>query len=279
MSVDYQIESTETLADTSRCRLFLELAPEYVMFAILNSDSRTFIGLQYINLDKLNTFQHLKDILSSNKWLAAHYLQTRIYYNFPETQLVPAQLYKPVLLEHYLNISFGDILNGELCIDEVPGWGVVNAYRVPVSLHQTVQSHFPHPDIQHTHTGFLQKLNRVGVPSDGDIAFVVFYERKLLLALFKNGSLHLLKNYEYETAEDVTYHLLHSFSQLKLNCETTRIIVSGLVDTQSSVYTDLQKYFLKLEFEQRPEEFSYSSSFDDYPPHFFTSLLGVALCE
>lgn len=279
MSVDYQIESPETLVDTSRCRLYVEVAPDYVLLAVLDSDSKQFVGLQYINLEKLNTFQHLKETLNGNKWLTDGYAQVCIVYNFPETLIVPTNGFEKDKATSYLDLVFGDIMKGAVLQESIADWDAVNIYRVPTSLHQVLQSHFPGATFSHSHAAFLKKLKNNYLLQDADTAFITFYERKLMLACFKNGALQLLKNFEYETAEDVNYHLLNTFNQLQMDCESTQVYVSGLVDTQSSVYTGLQKYFLKLNYEERPAAFTYSNSFDAYPPHFFTSLFGVALCE
>jgi hypothetical protein len=64
-----------------------------------------------------------------------------------------------------------------------------------------------------------------------------------------------------------------------MDCETVQISASGLLDDRSALFTELKKYFLHVALESRPDEFIYDPVFDDYPPHFFTPLFNLALCE
>jgi hypothetical protein len=121
--------------------------------------------------------------------------------------------------------------------------------------------------------------NKKHVNQAKDEMNVVFYNNKLLVNLFKNGELQLMRSFEYETSEDVAYYLLNICEQFNVDCEKLILTISGLIDDHSTMFAELEKYFLLIQLNQRPADFKYSPAFDEYPPHFFTSIFNAALCE
>ncbi|MBX2922098.1 MAG: DUF3822 family protein [Chitinophagaceae bacterium] len=279
MNAAYQIQhpENETL-DSGQCNLYVEVAAEYLLFGILDKSRNEFTDLNYYRLDKYNTFNHLKDILYGNQLLSGSYNETRIAYHFPDCLVMPYEKYDAGLKGDMLNLVYGDLHKGDILEDSIePGqWHAV--YRVPSALHQVLTAQFPRAVFCHAYTVFLRRKSAEGQLPAGDAAFLVFYEHKLLFAFFRDAKLQLIRTFEYETAEDVTFHLLNACRQLEADCEKIVLHISGLLDDHSSVYAELQKYFLQTELEQRPDSFSYTSAFDEYPAHFFTSLFGIALC-
>ena len=53
---------------------------------------------------------------------------------------------------------------------------------------------------------------------------------------------------------------------------------SGLVERDSSLFEDLQKYFLHLNFEGVEDSIKMTDELKEYPHHYFSSLLKMALC-
>lgn len=280
MNAAYHIEvPVKDLGDTDLCNLYLEIAPDHLLFAVLNNETREFVVLQYINLDKYNTLNHCKEIVYHNEWLAKLYNKVVITYNFPDSILVPEQVYEEGLNKTSLELVYGDLNKGDTFNDRLEQWGVYNVYRVPVVLHQLMNGHFPKGCFFHYTSVFLKCKKQQEVLTAGDEVELVFYPNKMFFSLFRDGRLQLVQTFEYETAEDISYHLLNTCRRFAVDCEKVSLKVSGLLDDHSSVYSELQKYFLNIQLHVRPAEFQYNAVFDEYPAHFFTSLFSTALCE
>ena len=110
-----------------------------------------------------------------------------------------------------------------------------------------------------------------------DYLSVMFYPKRLLVAVVKDKQLHLLQSYIYEAAEDVGYYLLNICEQLQIPTADTPIVLSGMVDVSSVLYTEIFKYFRQIELEKFPLE-NMEPSLQDFPPHFFSPLLKLAAC-
>jgi hypothetical protein len=274
----FQIQVTGlNLVDTSECNLYLDLAIDHLSLAVLQNGNREFLTLEYFNVDDHDSFTHIRDILYSNEMLRKTYRKVTIAYNFPESVLVPETIYHQDLSNLSLDMVYGDLRTGDCLTEKVTEWELYNTYRVPNALQQLMSQHFPYGAYWHFYSLLLKQWKLNGILED-HIAELIFYPNKMVVALFTGGELKLIQTFEYETAEDVSYYLLNMSKQFGIDCEKVKLKVKGLIDEQSSVFTELLKYFLYVELLDRPASFKYDDVFDEYPRHFFTPLFEMALC-
>ncbi|MCO5241012.1 MAG: DUF3822 family protein [Chitinophagaceae bacterium] len=280
MNVAYQIQvPVSEMKDAAQCNLYVEVAADHLLFGILDNNKHEFIALQYVNLDKYNAFNHCKELIYHNEWLARSYNKVTVVYYFPESLLVPEPLLDSGLNKSSFDLVYGDLNKGELLSDHLPGWNMYNIYRVPAVLHQLLGTHFPKGHFFHAYTLLLKRKAQTIGEAEGDEATLIFYPNKLLFALYRDGDLQIIQTFEYETAVDVAYHLLNACRWFEVDCGQVVLCISGLLDDQSSVFSELQKYFMHIKLDDRPADFTYNETFNEYPRHFFSSLFNIALCE
>ena len=106
---------------------------------------------------------------------------------------------------------------------------------------------------------------------------VIAADRFAVIVLNEKG-LRLAQTYEYQTPDDVSYHLLALCEQFGVDPEKVDLMVSGLLDEQSILYQELLKYFNKPIWEQVAGETTLDELFASYPAHYFSPLLKMALC-
>ncbi|MCC6289961.1 MAG: DUF3822 family protein [Chitinophagaceae bacterium] len=278
MSAVYQIQVPAGIPeDTSGCHLYIHIGPDHLTFAVLNTVDSGFLALQHFNLEKYNALAHCTEIITHNEWLNRFYAHITVVYNFGDSILVPEKFYMPAINEPSLDLVYGDLNKGRQFADHVPAWELYLIYRVPEALHHIFESHFPSAEFMHSYSSFL-KIKKQRSGETGSELNAIFYNNKLIISLFKDAGLLLMRSFEYETSEDVAYHLLNICRQFDVDCEKVTLVISGLIADHSAVYAELQKYFLFLQLDQRPADFKYSEAFDEYPPHFFTYIFNAALC-
>lgn len=82
-----------------------------------------------------------------------------------------------------------------------------------------------------------------------------------------NGGVDLLNRYEYQTATDFIYYVLLVCNDLKIDRETSELVLAGEVDIQSKIYDMCYRYFRNISFIQKPEHLHFSKAFDIMPKH------------
>ena len=97
-------------------------------------------------------------------------------------------------------------------------------------------------------------------------------------AVYKAGELQLIQTFAYQTPEDAAYYLLLICKQFKIAQTDLVLKISGLIDAQSALYTELLKYFEHVQHEGIPAELSTAGILDEYPSHYFSPLLKMSLC-
>ena len=95
---------------------------------------------------------------------------------------------------------------------------------------------------------------------------------------FKKVNPDIIHSFHYAIPEAVSFHLLNIANQWNLSPEDITVKISGLLETQSAMYTEILKYFLRVELELKPAGFQYDFAFDNFPQHFFSPVFSLAVC-
>jgi hypothetical protein len=173
-------------------------------------------------------------------------------------------------------LVYGDAEN-ELIFDEyVNEWNMHNIYTVSKDLHTLCRDKFRGGQYWHLYTMLLRSL--AGSHMKGNKASVIFYNDKFVVALLANGTLQLIQTFSYQTPEDAAYYLLLVCKQFNINSEELVLNMSGLIDTQSALYTELVKYFAEVLYENIPTSYRTDGILREYPSHYFAPLLNMSLC-
>lgn len=264
----------------SNCRLMIELSAQsfnYILFS--RSPDQLFILRQYriYTTGDKNTRDVLEEIISGDPVLQQFGQQAIIIYNFPNANLLPAEHFKTELKGPITKLLYGDSA-GELIFDEhVNDWNIHNIYTVSRDLHVLCRDKFRGAQFWHLYTMML-RWSRQNEVATGSVARVVFYNDKFIAAFFINGAVQLMQTFAYQTPEDTAYFLLLVCRQFNIQPDQMTLYISGLIDTQSALYSELIKYFSQVEYEGVPDGYTTEGILNEYPAHYFSPMLRMSLC-
>jgi hypothetical protein len=94
---------------------------------------------------------------------------------------------------------------------------------------------------------------------------VQFYKSHIIVAALANRSLQIMQSFPYSTPADVLYNLLNICRQFDL--KGALLQVSGMIENDSSMLEELNKYFRNIVIEDStvPE-----LEISNHPSHYFT---------
>jgi hypothetical protein len=263
----FQIDHSEPRsgADTLLC----EWGERYCCYTILNHDSRSLAGLQYVTFDQPASKDEVESVIRQQKLNGLRYDRVVFCSGFPQAVLVP----KPLFSETEPPVAH---LSPEKRMkyfhDQIGEWQVVNNYVFPRAIYERVMDSFGDVQMSHVYTTALKTYN--GYTADAQVS-VDFTPRTFRVVVKKGGQIQLAQMYEYSVPLDVVYYLLKIYQELHLSKEETHLILSGLIDEASALYKELYSYFLNIHF-VHPAGLSLTNK--DYPPHFFASIYNLAQC-
>lgn len=260
--------------------LLMEVSGNVFSYVIYNKAQQRFLGLRQYSLDynpgktNLETF---RDILQNDEVLQYDFREAYVVYNYSDSNLLPEKHFHIELNKPVIELVYGNARKGLLLSEKVYGWDLYNTYRIPREVHSVMQQKFAAGKYWHYYTLLLTGIGKEETAPDDEIKMVVAADH-FIAAVFRNKELQLMQTWYYQTPEDVSYHLLAVCNRFYIKPEEVILKISGLVDEESNLYQELMKYFLKTQWEILPESVTMQDSFNQFPPHYFSPLLKMALC-
>ena len=247
--------------------LLLEIGKDYCSYAVWHKPSHTIDRLQFISFQETEGDEQLPKLLSEIK--GNDFNAVYVCSAMPQSILVPNKFFNNdyEALDTIYNEPAQEYFN-----DRIAEWQMVNMYALPQSVHRQLHQRFPAAQFIHAYTPAIKVYNGYVADNQLSVHFTPQYFRVLLK---KDTSIHLAQTYYYATPLDVVYYLLKICYEFELDQSSVFIILSGLVEKESNLYTELEQYFVNIHFAHPPE---FHLPENNLPHYFFTSLYNLATC-
>lgn len=253
--------------DGSGQTLLVELGKAHCCYAYLQKTSNNIGRIHYTTYPELETEIYLPEILQPLK--DSTFESVAVCSAFPQALLFP---YKQFKNDYSALTLIYDQPAQDFFHDSIPEWQIVNAYSMPQSVTNIVQHAFPSVKYLHAYTPAIKIYN--GYVADNQLS-VHFMESDFRVLLKKDRMIQLVQTYAYKTPLDVIYYLLKICYEFNLSQQDVYLVLSGLIERDSNLFTDLQQYFTNIHFVQQPE---ISLPENPHPHYFFTSMYNLAAC-
>lgn len=278
----FQIEVSD-ISDEEllQCRLLVEVNPNAFTYVLLNQRNMSPLVVKYFQLEPSKDHSladTLREIMEGDQLLQRPVKETLLVYNFPESSLVPESVFTMDTNREIIDTLHGNLQKGLILTEKIPWWELFNVYRISVDLHHLLQQTFSAGKYWHYYSLMLKSFKMFDSTEQQDCIKVIFYSDKMVALVIREGKVHLVQTFLYHDTKDVAYHLLNCCQQLGLDQESVRLLVGGLIDKQSSLSTELHKYFLRIDFEEIDESIKITDELKELPLHYFSSILKMAVC-
>jgi hypothetical protein len=247
--------------------LLLEIGNDHCSSALYHKATNTIDRIRLTTFDNLETGNYLPAVLGPLKETA--YRSVVVCSAFPQALLFPSKYFQKsyAALDLVYEAPAQDYFH-----DSIPEWQMVTAYSLPKVVSKQIHDVFPSAYYFHCYTPAIKIYN--GYIADHQLS-VHFTDQYFRVLLKKEAAIHLAQTYAYKTPLDVVYYLLNICYEFDLSQQDVFLILSGLVDKDSSLFTTLQQFFTNIHFAQQPET---TLPHSPYPQYYFTSLYNLAAC-
>jgi hypothetical protein len=217
-----------------------------------------------------------QDIRSKSKILNRGFIDTRVYFNLPETVLIPNDLYKESTASEYLQLIHGDIINQVIKTEAVTTAGITIATKIKRGLLDAVNSNLMMITTHNSHKVFVENLLNPKRAYNHSLLKVQLYNDEILVGLVYDSKLLIVQLYYQSTAEDILFHLLNVLQQYNLKPEESILELSGYIEIKTPLYENLKKVFPRITFENPSDEQIKLHDFTKYPKHYLTPFLNLS---
>lgn len=265
-------------ADTTKLHVLVEAGPQGLSLVAADTDNRTITHCMAwhfsAGLHPDAAVTELATLFATEPLLQQTYRKATLLYSFGENVLVPNEIYASVNGSEMLAHMYGDANDGIVRSDFVERHNLYNVYRLPIAATRlTVKA--DSTTNSHSHTTLLQSF-----AVSGYAMMVVFFPNSVSVLLRSNESIVLDQHFNYAVPEDVAWHLLAACKQFGVLVQEVPLTLFGMIDQQSTMYTELHKYFLNISVAPfGPSDYAMPEPLQQQPPHFFSHLFDALLCE
>lgn len=262
---------TERKEQGAKPVLGIRLGEKHISFAITDGETGELSSLYYYTTEQVNETR-LSGLAAAHSELNRPFYKVCICYDYTDQVMLPAGVFSEIQAGDMLKMFTGSGEQPALLSETFWENGLQNAYGVPPEVHAWLTNKFP--DARHRHL-FSLMVQQPFPAERGEVLRMDIDRDQFALVAVKADRLLFAGTFQYATPEDVLYYLLKTCEEYDCSPLTARLLVSGLVERDSSLYREIYQYFMHPEF----REASWKPVPGDHPSHFFTILGELTVCE
>ncbi len=240
-------------------------------FCILNRTSNTIEFLNTIEFkQKLTPFDalnRLKDELSANTVFSEEFDAVLVIHQNELATLVPKALYSENHKADYLKFNSKILRTDFITEDEIAINDSINVYVPYVNINNYIFETFGEFVYKHSSSILIDTILQKTKVEETPEVYININNSTIELLVVEKGQLLLFNVFEYNSKEDFIYYILFVFEQLKLDAETTPVILSGSVNKDDTIYTILYTYVRHISFIDTNLSYEVSNAIDSHNTH------------
>lgn len=170
----------------------------------------------------------------THSFLQHDFEEVTLSWSHQKSTLVPNVVFAETTPEDVFRLCFGsENAIGEVDYNRISELSIVNIYEIPTWIKRFFVIKFPRIILQHEGSHVLRK-------STGNDAFklkatLIVYGSSFLLTLVKHNQLEFYSYFDFQSHEDIVYHLLFTLQQKELTQEKGRLELIAGRDAHSDI--------------------------------------------
>lgn len=243
-------------------------------FCILDQVNNTIDHLHEFEFDKKLTpheiLPFLKQELSIKPVFSQDFSEVVVVHQNELSSFIPNELYDESFSADYLKYNSKILKSDYIAHDDLGHLEAKNVYVPYVNVNNYIIDTFGQFTYKHSLTVFTDSLMKGGPSNSEDTRVFANLEHGFLeLVILRGKSLLLSNSHEFFSKEDLLYFLLFTYQQLELNPESTELILSGSITSDSDEFNLIYKYIRHVQLIQDfyPSPFKGISN-NDYSRYF-----------
>ncbi|MDR2011017.1 MAG: DUF3822 family protein [Bacteroidales bacterium] len=268
------------LIDNKLSILITQDGLSYSLYSVLENRYNTLVAKTFSQKD--NYIEEIKKILTEEELTNKDFKQVNIVVSGNRTTIIPNVLFSKNEYEKIYYLNFGVPENQNIYYSQMPKSANTLIYSADKALINMLDNIFLKYSLYSHAEPFVESnftKNKISENRDKTKVFIQVFENFTDILVFKNEKILLYNTFKYKTNNDLLYHIINVFEQLKLSPEETEVSLSGFIETDDLVVIHLRKFVRIVYFESLNTEFKYFYKFQEIQPHYFINFLNIIKCE
>ena len=265
---------------SSHYKMAIQFALGGLSFALLDTETQTFVGLECYQSELLNEsndlFHCLERALEAKGLNDKDFQSVTCLIDERVCTLVPKDLFNEKEVATYLDFGF-QIHNQSVLSEPLATENCVNVFAVDKALLHKIRSKWPNAQVRHSSSVFIESSMRLA--PKGKSVFVHVRNRDFDMLIQENGKLLFFNNFKFNTKEDFAYFLMFAMEQNGLSGNDTPVWFSGLLLPASEIVELCKRYILDIRFVEDTHELHVSKVLAEVPFQYYFIYYQTLKCE
>lgn len=249
-------------------RIVVEIGHTHIACMIVAAKSNNVEDFELFELSS-SSFKNFEEsfayVVIASRLLDKPYADKKVYFNSPQSVLIPAHLYNVQNSAQYLSLIFGNNKDEVFRDDLNAYFQLINVYSIPAQVKEVVEKNLSVVSVEHTYSSIIKALFQELTSLPSPLIKVQFYKNHFIVAVFLQHRFQYIQSFTFAAPEDVLYHLVNICHHF--NIKGALLQVSGMLDLKSTMYAVLSAHFKNIHTEELTIP---DLDLSDYPLHYFT---------
>lgn len=258
-------------------RLYLEISREHIACWTLHHETGELLSFEIFQLKQENTFEaSFKQVMQNSGILSQYGSNTEVH-------VIWENEFAEILPHTYLGTCADNIVqmmlpyqSNDTQIQHYDTKDFSVLYQVDQNIEKTIQQYYPNYKSVHKY-GAISKVLINSIATKELVFHLLCFQRHSILAGVQNGQLFFIKRIKFLSPLDSVYHIVNAAKQYGHNLEDVTVVLSGMVESNSSLFDAIYKYIPNIEIDSVTKNIFDAEKFSDYPEHFFVPFFKYAI--
>jgi hypothetical protein len=269
-------------ASPSLLNLSIQIAREFISFAVQEKPSNKLLYLKHIPYEPLNDrdlfAERIEKIIHSEAKLSSSFGSSKMMWISEKYSLVPKDYSDEQYLKKLFQVvhPFDELEELNLLDLQETGYNIL--FSLPQELVHELKKKWPGISFYHQLIP-LHQANQTNITStEGFSVYLQVYPEFCDIIVYHNGLLKLANSFPFQEKTDLIYHLINIFTHFEINPATGSLIVSDHYFYGLSGHDALKKYFQNVHFEKTHIPDGNLSIFEAQDLSRYVNLLNLTNC-
>lgn len=225
--------------------LSIELSESAVRFSSIVNDNVKTYAYEFKDRKDYRYKEQLDEFLIESGLKDTEYDECVVSWSSFRSTLIPANVFGESKPEHLFRLCYGsEISTSEIDYNRIPEQGIVNLYQIPLWVKSFFVIKYPRSIIQHEGSHLIRGI--FSEPSFKLRSTLIIYGNYFLMSIIKENKLQFYSMFEFQTSDDIVYHLMFTLQQKEFLSENSTLQVFGGVGSSTELVNDVSQKLKSL---------------------------------
>ncbi len=270
-------------ASASDLNLSIQVAAEFISFAIQEKAGNKILYLKHIPFESVNSWvllaEKLEKIIDSLPESALEFATIKMMWVSEKYTLVPIEYSDELYLKKLFRLVHPMEELDELHLIELPGSGYNLLFSFPQEIAHELKKHWPAIKIFQQMNPLHLTKSKINPKPEGFSVFLQVYPSFSDIIVYENGILKLANSFPLHEKTDLVYNLLNICNHFEIDPSSDSIAVTDHYFHGLTGHDALKKYFQNIYFDKPRIPEGGLSIFQAQDLDRYVNLLNLINCE